>query len=174
VKKFWLPGLPRGYRLGVANSGDAPDLTSEINMNVSMEAPRTPQHDLVAMTAALRGALLQRVEQGIQSSGLTNYLMYIIAKRLMFAGPQTLASLSEQLRQNPQVIGENLGLMLEQQMVQQDGDAWAITEAGRSAMSAANDSGTQVLEDIRSVIGASACDQLVAGMRGALAALRAA
>jgi hypothetical protein len=41
-------------------------------------------------------------------------------------------------------------------------------------MSAANDSGTQVLEDIRSAIGASACDQLVAGMRGALAALRAA
>jgi AcrR family transcriptional regulator len=172
VKKFWLPGLPRGYRLGVVNSGDAPDLTSEIIMNVSMEAPRTPQHDLVAMTAALRGVLLQRVEQGISSSGLTNYLMYIIAKRLMFAGPQTSSSLSEQLRQNPQIIGENLRLMLEQQMVQQEGETWAITDAGRKAMTAAHDSGGQVLEDIRGAIGASACDQLVAGMRDALAALR--
>jgi len=143
-------------------------------MNVSMEAPRTPQHDLVAMTAALRGALLQRVEQGIESSGLTSYYMYVIAKRLMFAGPQTSASLSKQLRQDQHIIRDNLRLMLERQMVQQDGDAWVITEAGRGAMSAANDSGTQVLEDIRSAIGASACDQLVAGMRGALAALRAA
>ena len=143
-------------------------------MNVSMEAPRTPQHDLVAMTAALRGVLLQRVEQGIESSGLTSYYMYVIAKRLMFAGPQTSASLSEQLRQDQHIVRDNLRLMLERQMVQQDGDAWVITEAGRSAMSAANDSGTQVLEDIRSAIGASACDQLVAGMRGALAALRAA
>ena len=143
-------------------------------MNVSMEAPRTPQHDLVAMTAALRGVLLQRVEQGIESSGLTSYYMYVIAKRLMFAGPQTSASLSEQLRQDQHIIRDNLRLMLERQMVQRDGDAWLITDAGRHAMSAANDSGTQVLEDIRSAIGASACDQLVAGMRGALAALRVA
>ena len=140
----------------------------------SMEAPRTPQHDLVAMTAALRGALLQRVEQGIESSGLTSYYMYIVAKRLMFAGPQTLASLSEQLRQDQHVIGENLRLMLDRQMVQQDGDTWGITDAGRSAMIAANDSGEEVLNQIRNAIGASACDQLVAGMRGALAALRAA
>lgn len=140
----------------------------------SMEAPRTPQHDLVAMTAALRGALLQRVEQGIESSGLTSYYMYIVAKRLMFAGPQTLASLSEQLRQDQHVVRENLRLMLDRQMVQQDGDTWGITGAGRSAMIAANDSGEEVLNQIRNAIGASACDQLVAGMRGALAALRAA
>jgi len=143
-------------------------------MNVSMEAPRTPQHDLVAMTAALRGVLLQRVEQGISSSGLTSYYFYIVAKRLMFAGPLTTASLAEQLRLNPQEVENNLHLMSGKGMVQQDGETWIITEAGRNAMVAANDSGTQVLEDIRSAIGASACDQLVAGMRGALAALRAA
>ncbi|HJR14547.1 MAG TPA: hypothetical protein VJ833_11690 [Rhodanobacteraceae bacterium] len=137
-----------------------------------MEAPRTPQHDLVAMTAALRGVLLQRVEQGIQSSGLTTYYMYLVAKRLMFVGPLTLAALSEQLRQDAHVIQDNLNLMLEQQMVQQDGDAWIITEAGRSALTAANDTGERVLEDIRSVIGAPVCDQLVAGMREALSALR--
>lgn len=143
-------------------------------MNASMEAPRTPQHDLVAMTAALRGALLQRVEQGISASGLSSYYMYIVAKRLMFAGPLTLASLSEQLRQDLHVIGDNLRLMLEQHMVRQEGDFWSITDAGREAMTAANDSGEQVLNEIRNAIGASACDQLVAGMRGALAALRAA
>jgi len=137
-----------------------------------MEAPRTPQHDLVAMTAALRGVLLRRVEQGIESSGLTTYYMYLVAKRLMFVGPLTLAALSEQLRQDAHVIQDNLNLMLQQQMVQQDGDAWIITEAGRSALTAANDTGEQVLEDIRSVIGAPACDQLVAGMREALSALR--
>jgi len=141
-------------------------------MNASMEAPRTPQHDLVAMTAALRGVLLRRVEQGIESSGLTTYYMYLVAKRLMFVGPLTLAALSEQLRQDAHVIQDNLNLMLQQQMVQQDGDAWIITEAGRSALTAANDTGEQVLEDIRSVIGAPACDQLVAGMREALSALR--
>jgi len=137
-----------------------------------MEAPRTPQHDLVAMTAALRGVLLRRVEQGIESSGWTTYYMYLVAKRLMFVGPLTLAALSEQLRQDAHVIQDNLNLMLQQQMVQQDGDAWIITEAGRSALTAANDTGEQVLEDIRSVIGAPACDQLVAGMREALSALR--
>ena len=141
-------------------------------MDASMEAPRTPQHDLVAMTAALRGVLLRRVEQGIESSGLTTYYMYLVAKRLMFVGPLTLAALSEQLRQDAHVIQDNLNLMLQQQMVQQDGDAWIITEAGRSALTAANDTGEQVLEDIRSVIGAPACDQLVAGMREALSALR--
>ena len=141
-------------------------------MNASMEAPRTPQHDLVAMTAALRGVLLRRVEQGIESSGWTTYYMYLVAKRLMFVGPLTLAALSEQLRQDAHVIQDNLNLMLQQQMVQQDGDAWIITEAGRSALTAANDTGEQVLEDIRSVIGAPACDQLVAGMREALSALR--
>ena len=141
-------------------------------MNVSMEAPRTPQHDLVAMTAALRGVLLQRVEQGIESSGLTNYLMYVVAKRLMFAGPQTAAMLSEQLRQNARVIDDNLHLMLEQGLVVQQENAWVVTDAGRKAMTAANDTGGQVLEEIRNAIGASACDQLVAGMREALVALR--
>jgi hypothetical protein len=141
-------------------------------MNVSMEAPRTPQHDLVAMTAALRGVLLQRVEQGIESSGLTNYLMYVVAKRLMFAGPQTAATLSEQLRQNARVIDDNLHLMLEQGLVVQQENAWVVTDAGRKAMTAANDTGGQVLEEIRNAIGASACDQLVAGMREALVALR--
>lgn len=141
-------------------------------MNVSMEAPRTPQHDLVAMTAALRGALLQRVEQGIQSSGLKNYLFYLLAKRLTFAGTQTAAVLSEQLRQNPHDVEDNLRLMLEQGMVCRDGEAWRITDAGRAALGAANDSGNQVLNEIRGAIGASACDQLVAGMRDALAVLR--
>ncbi|MGH8232634.1 MAG: hypothetical protein ACREPU_00340 [Rhodanobacteraceae bacterium] len=143
-------------------------------MNVSMEAPRTPQHDLVAMTAALRGALLQRVEQGIQSSGLRNYLLYLLAKRLAFAGSLTAAALSEQLRQNPRDVEDNLRLMCEQGMVRQENDAWQITEAGRNALVAANDSGGQVLNDIRKAIGTAACDQLVAGMRDALAALRAA
>ena len=141
-------------------------------MNVSMEAPRTPQHDLVAMAAALRGALLQRVEQGIQSSGMTNYFQYLLAKRLTFAGPQTAVVLSQQLRLNPHDIGDNLHTMQHQGWVCQDGDAWIITDAGRNALKAANDTGEQVLEDIRSAIGASACDQLVAGMREALTALR--
>ena len=141
-------------------------------MNVSMEAPRTPQHDLVAMTAALRGALLQRVEQGIQSSGLKNYLFYLLAKRLAFVGPQTAATLSEQLRQNPHDVEDNLQAMLAQGMVRRENDAWQVTDAGRDALVAANDSGGQVLEDIRNAIGASACDQLVAGMREALVALR--
>lgn len=141
-------------------------------MNVSMEAPRTPQHDLVAMTAALRGALMQRVEQGIQSSGLTNYYNYVIAKRLTFAGPQTAAVLSEQVRQNIRVVEDNLSQMLEQGLVVRDGDAWQVTDAGRGALTTANDSGTEVLNEIREAIGASACDQLVAGMRGALAALQ--
>lgn len=140
-------------------------------MNVSMEAPRTPQHDLVAMTAALRGALMQRVEQGIQSSGLTNYYRYILAKRLTFAGPQTTAALSEQLRQNIRVSEDNLSQMLEQGLVIRDGETWQVTDAGRDALTAANDTGTEVLNEIREAIGASACDQLVAGMRGALAAL---
>jgi len=143
-------------------------------MNVSMEAPRTPQHDLVAMTAALRGVLLQRVEQGIQSSGLESYYLYVVAKRLTFAGPLTVDALAEQLRLKPQEVESNVQLMLEKGMVRQDDETWIITEAGRNALVAANDSGAKVLEDIRSAIGASACDQLVAGMRGALAALRAA
>ena len=141
-------------------------------MNVSMEAPRTPQHDLVAMTAALRGALMQRVEQGIQSSGLTTYFNYLVAKRLTLTGPQTAAALAEQLRQNPRIIEDTLSQMLEQGQVSQDGEAWQITESGRSALASANDSGTEVLNEIREAIGASACDQLVAGMRGALAALQ--
>jgi hypothetical protein len=140
-------------------------------MNVSMEAPRTPQHDLVAMTAALRGALMQRVEQGIQSSGLKSYYMYLVAKRLTFVGSLTTASIAEQLRQNPRVIEDTLGQMLEQHLVTQDGAEWQITDAGRDALVAANDSGTEVLNDIREAIGAQACDQLVAGMRGALAAM---
>lgn len=143
-------------------------------MNVSMEAPRTPQHDLVAMTAALRGVLLQRVEQGIESSGLANYCFYLVAKRLTFVGALTAASLAEQLRLNPREVEDNLHSMLKKGMVRQDGDAWMITDAGRDALAAANDSGEQVLQEIRNAIGASACDQLVAGMRGALAALRAA
>lgn len=141
-------------------------------MNVSMEAPRTPQHDLVAMTAALRGALMQRVEQGIQSSGLKNYLFYLVAKRLTFAGSKTAAALTEQLRQNPRIIEDTLRQMLEQGQVSQDGEAWQITENGRNALVSANDSGTEVLNQIREAIGASACDQLVAGMRNALAALQ--
>ncbi|WIG57219.1 MAG: hypothetical protein OJF61_003007 [Rhodanobacteraceae bacterium] len=143
-------------------------------MNVSMEAPRTPQHDLVAMTAALRGALMQRVEQGIQSSGLKDYLFYLVAKRLAFEGRQTAAALAVQLRQNPHAVEDTLRQMLEQGQVSQDGEAWQITESGRGALVAANDSGTEVLNQIREAIGASACDQLVAGMRGALAALQAA
>jgi hypothetical protein len=141
-------------------------------MNISMEAPRTPQHDLVAMTAALRGALLQRVEQGIQSSGLTNYLFYLLAKRLAFVGPSTAAALSEQLRQDRRDVEHNLELMRDHGLVRQESDAWQVTDAGRSALVAANDSGGQVLNDIRNVIGASACDRLVADMRDALAALR--
>ena len=141
-------------------------------MNVSMEAPRTPQHDLVAMTAALRGVLLQRVEQGIESSGLKNYCLYLVAKRLTFAGPMDTATLSEQLRLNPHEVEDNLQLMLKKDMVRQEGGAWIITDAGRAALTAANDSGEQVLEDIRGAIGSSACDQLVAGMRDALTALR--
>lgn len=141
-------------------------------MNVSMEAPRTPQHDLVAMTAALRGALMQRVEQGIQSSGLATYYAYLVAKRLMFAGPQTAATLAEQLRQNPRVIEDTLGQMSGQGLATREGDAWQITDAGRNALVSANDTGTDVLNDIREAIGASACDQLVTGMRDALAALR--
>ena len=141
-------------------------------MNVSMEAPRTPQHDLVAMTAALRGALMQRVEQGIQSSGLTAYFNYLVAKRLTMTGPQTAAALTEQLRQNPRIIEDTLRQMLEQGQVSQDGETWQITESGRNALVSANDSGTEVLNQIREAIGASACDQLVTGMRGALAALQ--
>ncbi|HEX5960608.1 MAG TPA: hypothetical protein VFY97_05095 [Rhodanobacteraceae bacterium] len=141
-------------------------------MNVSMQAPRTPQHDLVAMTAALRGVLLQRVEQGIRSSGLQNYFFYLLAKRLVFAGPQTATTLSEQLRQPPHAVDENLAAMQQRGMARREGDAWVITDAGRGALTAANDTGTQVLDDIRNAIGAEACDQLVAGMRGALAALR--
>ena len=141
-------------------------------MNISMETPRTPQHDLVAMTAALRGALLQRVEQGIHSSGLRNYLMYLLTKRLVIAGSLTAAALSEQLRQNPHDVEDNLQAMLAQGMVGRENDSWYITDAGRNALVAANDSGTQVLNDIRDAIGASACDQLVAGMQDALAALR--
>ena len=141
-------------------------------MNVSMEAPRTPQHDLVAMTAALRGVLLQRVEQGIESSGLKNYCFYLVAKRLSFAGPMNTATLAEQLRLNQHEVEDNLQLMLKKDMVRQESDTWVITDAGRTALVAANDSGGQVLEDIRGAIGASACDQLVAGMRDALAALR--
>ena len=141
-------------------------------MNVSMEAPRTPQHDLVAMTAALRGVLLQRVEQGIESSGLKNYCFYLVAKRLSFAGPMNTATLAEQLRLNQHEVEDNLQLMMKKDMVRQEGGTWIITDVGRAALVAANDSGGQVLEDIRGAIGASACDQLVAGMRDALAALR--
>jgi hypothetical protein len=141
-------------------------------MNVSMETPRTPQHDLVAMTAALRGALMQRVEQGIQSSGLTNYYNYVLAKRLTFAGPLTAAVLSEQVRQNIRIVEDNLSQMLDQGLVTKDGETWQITETGRSALVSANDTGTEVLNEIREAIGAAACDQLVAGMRGALAALQ--
>ncbi len=141
-------------------------------MKVSMEAPQTPQHDLVAMTAALRGVLLQRVEQGIQSSGLTNYFFYLVAKRLTFAGPLTGKALAEQLRLNPRDIEDNLHVMLERGMVTREDDAWRITDAGRRALTAANDSGEQVLNDIRNAIGAEACDHLVTGMREALAALR--
>jgi hypothetical protein len=140
-------------------------------MNVSMEAPRTPQHDLVAMAAALRGALLQRVEQGIQSSGMESYLLYLLAKRLVFAGPLATASLAEQVRQSPHDVEDNLNMMLEKGMVSRTGEVWNITQSGRDALSAANDTGGQVLNDIREAIGASACDQLVAGMRNALAAL---
>ena len=141
-------------------------------MNISMEAPRTPQHDLVAMVAALRGTLMQRVEQGIQSSGLTSYYMYLVAKRLMFAGPHTVATLAAELHQSQHVIEDNLAPMLAQAMVTRDGETWAITDAGRKALVAANDTGSQVLDDIRAAIGAEACDQLVAGMRNAVAALR--
>ena len=140
-------------------------------MNVSMEAPRTPQHDLVAMTAAFRGVLLQHVEQGIQASGLGSYYMYLLAKRLVFAGPMSAAALSEQLRVNSNDVRTNLDAMLEKGMVARDGNTWSITQSGRDALGAANDSGTRVLNDIREAIGASACDQLVAGMRTALAAL---
>ncbi len=140
-------------------------------MNVSMEAPRTPQHDLVAMAAAFRGALLQRVEQGIQSSGMSSYYVYLIAKRLVFAGQLNIAALSEQLRLNPHELEDNLNMMLEKGMVSRAGETWCITQSGRDALSAANDTGGQVLNDIRGAIGASACDQLVAGMRNALAAL---
>lgn len=140
-------------------------------MNVSMEAPRTPQHDLVAMAAAFRGALLQRVEQGIQSSGMSSYYLYVLAKRLVFAGPMTAVVLSEQLRLNTRDVEDNLRVMLEKGMVSLTGDVWSITQSGRDALSAANDTGGQVLNDIREAIGASACDQLVAGMRNALAAL---
>ena len=140
-------------------------------MNCAMEAQRTPQHDLVATTAALRGALMQRVEHGSKSSGLTNYFMYLVAKRLTLAGPQTATVLAEQLRQNPRVIEDTVCQMLDQGLVTKDGETWRITEAGRSALTSANDTGTEVLNEIREAIGASACDQLVAGMRGALAAL---
>jgi hypothetical protein len=140
-------------------------------MNVSMEAPRTPQHDLVAMTAALRGTLMQRVEQGIQSSGLTSYLMYLVAKRLVFAGPQAAGELSAQLRQNPRATEDTLQQRHAQGLAARDGEAWQITPAGRKALVAANDTGTDVLDDIRNAIGASACDALVAGMRRAVAAL---
>ncbi|ODU92375.1 MAG: hypothetical protein BGP23_04430 [Lysobacterales bacterium 66-474] len=137
-----------------------------------MEAPQTPQHDLVAMTAALRGVLLQRVEHGIQSSGLTNYFFYLVAKRLTFAGPLTIPGLAEQLRLNPRDIEDSLHVMLERGMVTREDDAWRITDTGRRALTAANNSGEQVLDDIRNAIGAAACDHLVTGMRDALAALR--
>lgn len=141
-------------------------------MNASMQAPATPQHDLVAMTAALRGALLRRVEQGIQSSGLKNYLLYLLTKRLVFAGPMTVEALATELRQNLHEVMESLDQMERQAMARREGDAWHVTDTGRKALAAANDSGNDVLNDIRNAIGASACDQLVAGMRGALAALR--
>lgn len=141
-------------------------------MNASMQAPATPQHDLVAMTAALRGALLRRVEQGIQSSGLKNYLFYLLTKRLVFAGPMTAEALATELRQNLHEVMESLDQMERQAMARREGDAWHVTDTGRKALAAANDSGNDVLNDIRNAIGASACDQLVAGMRGALAALR--
>lgn len=143
-------------------------------MNASMQMPATPQHDLVAMTAALRGVLMQRVEQGIQASGLKNYLLYLLAKRLVLAGPQTVAVLSGQLRQRAHDVEENLLLMQEQGMAVCERDEWRITDAGRRALNAANDSGGRVLVDIRNAIGGEACDQLVAGMREAVAALRAA
>lgn len=141
-------------------------------MNVSMEVPRTPQHDLVAMAAALRGALLQRVEQGIQSSGMQSYYYYVVAKRLMFAGPMDSSELVEQLRLDARTVSENLQAMQDQGMVRDDGNIWAITDAGRKALIAANDTGGQVLKEIRDAIGASACDELVAAMSNALAALR--
>jgi predicted transcriptional regulator len=87
-------------------------------------------------------------------------------------GPQTAAALTEQLRQNPRIIEDTLRQMLEQGQVSQDGETWQITQSGRNALVSANDSGTEVLNQIREAIGASACDQLVAGMRGALAALQ--
>src|SRR6185312_1377096 len=161
----------RTYGAWTADGGIPPNRIPEKTMNVSMEAPRTPQHDLVAMTAALRGALMQRVEQGIQASGLATYYMYLVAKRLTFAGLLTAASISEQLRQNLHIVEDTLRQMLEQGQVSQDGETWQITESGRNALVSANDSGTEVLNQIREAIGASACDQLVAGMRGALAAL---
>src|SRR6185312_11330951 len=118
------------YRAWVAHWRHSPQIRSRrTTMNVSMEAPRTPQHDLVAMTAALRGALMQRVEQGIHTSGLTSYYMYLVAKRLMFAGPLATALISEQLRQNPQIIEENLHQMAGQGLVAQEHDVWQITEA---------------------------------------------
>lgn len=141
-------------------------------MNASMQMPATPQHDLVAMTAALRGVLMQRVEQGIQSSGLKNYLLYLLAKRLALAGPQTVATLSTELRVSAGEVAENLGVMRDQGLVSLETDTWRITDAGHRALSAANDSGGQVLIDIRNAVGVDACDQLVAGMRQALAALR--
>lgn len=141
-------------------------------MNVSMQMPSTPQHDLVAVTAALRGALLQRVEQGIRDSGLDNYLLYLLAKRLVFAGPQATAALASQLRQDPHAVDRNLDVMAQRGMARYADGAWMITTAGREALVAANDSGGQVLEDLRTTIGVDACDRLVAGMRDALAALR--
>ncbi len=141
-------------------------------MNVSMEAPRTPQHDLVAMAAALRGALLQQVEQGILCSGMQSYYQYVLAKRLTFAGPMTASALAEQLRLDARTLDENLQAMLAQDMVRQEGGNWIITEAGRKALVAANHSGEQVLIRIRETIGPETCDQLVEGMRNALAALR--
>jgi len=141
-------------------------------MNVSMEVPRTPQHDLVAMAAALRGALLQRVEQGIQASGMQSYYFYVIAKRLTFAGPMEASELVEQLRLDARTVSENLQAMQEQGMVRSDGDAWIATDAGRKALVAANESGGKVLNEIRNAIGPGACDELVAGMRDALTALR--
>src|SRR6185437_6885335 len=103
------------YRAGVAHLAALPPnpISRRKTMNVSMEAPRTPQHDLVAMTAALRGALMQRVEQGIQSSGLATYYNYLVAKRLTLAGPQTTAAMAEQLRQNLRVIEDTTCQMLE-------------------------------------------------------------
>src|SRR5690348_18257899 len=102
----------RTYGARTADGGipPPPNRIPEINMNVSMEAPRTPQHDLVAMTAALRGVLLQRVEQGIQSSGLESYYLYVVAKRLTFAGPLTVDALAEQLRLKPQEVESNVQL----------------------------------------------------------------